>query len=148
MVPPWPQLLEILRPILNNVMRPPTTLLFPSPRNGKPLTSLRHTLKRLLKTLGWTEAKLEKWYGLRHTYTAARLQTLDHGAPVAPYTVAREFGHKGLAMIQKVYGHLGQQPQRSEVVEHRLEQHLTKLGEVMEALGWGLPVTTPVTRNS
>ncbi len=146
-VPLWPQLREILHPILNNVTRPPMTLLFPSPRTGKPLTSLRHTLKRLLKTLGWTAAKLEKWYGLRHTYTAARLQTLDHGAPVAPYTVARELGHKGLAMIEKVYGHLGQQPHRSEVVEYRLEQHLEKLGDTLEALGWNLPVTTPVTRN-
>jgi hypothetical protein len=26
----------------------------------------------------------------RHTYCAARLQTLDRGAPVAPHTVAKE----------------------------------------------------------
>ena len=29
----------------------------------------------------------------RHSYCAARLQTLDHGAPVSPYAVARELGH-------------------------------------------------------
>jgi hypothetical protein len=29
----------------------------------------------------------------RHTWTAARLQTLDHGAPVSIYTVSRELGH-------------------------------------------------------
>ena len=28
----------------------------------------------------------------RHSYCAARLQTLDHGAPVSPYAVARELG--------------------------------------------------------
>jgi hypothetical protein len=34
-----------------------------------------------------------KIHMLRHTYTAARLQTLDHGAPISPYTMKRELGH-------------------------------------------------------
>ena len=44
----------------------------------------------------------------RHTYTAARLQTLDQGAPVSVYTVAKELGHGGETMVRRVYGHLGQ----------------------------------------
>jgi integrase len=42
----------------------------------------------------------------RHTYITARLQTLDRGAPVSLWTVAREVGHNGAAMIERVYGHL------------------------------------------
>jgi len=43
-----------------------------------------------------------------YTYRAARLQSLDAGAPVSTYTVAREMGPGGEAMVRKVYGHLGQ----------------------------------------
>lgn len=59
----------------------------------------------------------------RHTYRAARLQTLDHGAPVAVDTVRRELGHGSAEMVEKVYGHLGEVRHRAEVVEHRVEQH-------------------------
>ncbi len=52
-----------------------------------------------------------------HTYCAARLQTLDAGAPVRVYTVAKELGHGGDALVKRVYGHLGQQRHRAEVVE-------------------------------
>ena len=55
----------------------------------------------------------------RHTYCAARLQTLDRGAPVSTYTVARELGHSSEAMVRRVYAHLGQVRHRSEVVEYR-----------------------------
>lgn len=43
---------------------------------------------------------------LRHTYTAARLQTTDHGAPISPYTVMRELGHRTISLIEGTYGHL------------------------------------------
>ncbi len=56
---------------------------------------------------------------------AARVS--DQGAPVSTYTVAREMGHGGEAMVRKVYGHLGQVRHRSEAVEYRVEQHVTKL---------------------
>jgi integrase len=56
---------------------------------------------------------------LRHTYCAARLQTLDHGAPVAPNTVSREFGHGSLDMVE-LYAHLGAVRHRSEVLEYRI----------------------------
>ena len=65
----------------------------------------------------------------RHTYCSARLQTLDRGAPVSPYTVARELGHGGTKLVDRVYGHLGQVRHRSEVIEYRVEQHATAVSE-------------------
>jgi integrase len=54
----------------------------------------------------------------RVTYCASRLQTLDHGHPVAPYTVQKELGHSSQAMINRVYGRLGTFRHRSEYVEY------------------------------
>jgi len=71
---------------------------------------------------------------LRHTYRAARLQTVDQGAPVSTYAVAREMRHGGETMVQKVYGHLGQVRHRAEAAEYRVEQHVAKLGARLEAL--------------
>jgi integrase len=71
---------------------------------------------------------------LRHTYCAARLQTLDRGAPVSIYTVARELGHTSTAMVQRVYAHLGSVRHRSAVMEYRIEQHRKVLGERLKAL--------------
>ena len=70
----------------------------------------------------------------RHTYCAARLQTLDTGAPVSTYTVAREMGHGGEAMVRRVYGHLGQVRHRAEIVEYRVEQHASRLKDKLAAL--------------
>jgi hypothetical protein len=56
------------------------------------------------------------------TYRAARLQTLDQGAPVSTFTV-KELGHGGDALVKRVYGHLGETRHRSEVVEYRVKQH-------------------------
>lgn len=58
------------------------------------------------------------------TYCAARLQTLDHGAPVSPYTVGKELGHGGDSLVKRVYGHLGTVRHRSAAVEYRVQQHL------------------------
>jgi integrase len=65
----------------------------------------------------------------RHTYCAARLQTLDEGAPVSVYTVAKELGHGGDSMVRRVYGHVGRVRHRSDVVEYRVEQHATLLAD-------------------
>ncbi len=46
----------------------------------------------------------------------ARLQSLDNGHPVSPYTVQRELGHSSLDMIQRVYGRLSQFRLRTEGV--------------------------------
>jgi hypothetical protein len=77
---------------------------------------------------------------------AARLQTLDRGAPVSTYTVARELGHESEAMVRRVYAHLGEIRHRSEVVEYRVEQHLERLGDRLQRLGlMGSSVTGKVT---
>ena len=70
----------------------------------------------------------------RHTYTSARLQTLDNGAPVSPFTVGKELGHGGTSMVERVYSHLGQVRHRSEVVEYRLEHHREALGKRLTKL--------------
>ena len=70
----------------------------------------------------------------RHTYCATRLQTLDHGAPVSPYTVSRELGHGSTAMVERVYSHLGTIRHRSEAVEFKVEQHKKALGKRLKAL--------------
>jgi len=54
----------------------------------------------------------------RHTYCAARLQSLDGGSPVSAWTVKAELGHGSLAMVERVYGHLGQVRDRTEGVEY------------------------------
>lgn len=56
---------------------------------------------------------------LRHTYCAARLQTLDGGKPISPWTVAAELGHIDLKMIQGVYGHLGKIRYRGNELDFR-----------------------------
>jgi len=70
----------------------------------------------------------------RHTYCAARLQTLDRGAPVSEYTVAREMGHGGTGLVHRVYGHLGQVRHRAEAVEYRVEAFGDELGEQLAVL--------------
>jgi hypothetical protein len=72
----------------------------------------------------------------RHTYCAARLQTLDRGAPVSLYTVSRELGHGSEDLVRRVYSHLGTVRHRSEVVEFRVEQHFERLGDQLRRLGF------------
>lgn len=64
----------------------------------------------------------------------ARLQTLDNGAPVSIYTVGKELGHGGEALVKRVYGHLGTVRHRSEVMEYRIEQHKEELRPKLELL--------------
>lgn len=82
---------------------------------------------------GWKPGEIRSKM-FRHTYCATRLQTLDQGAPVSVYTVAKEMGRGGETMVRKVYGHLGQVRHRAAVVEYRVEQHAAKLGTRLEAL--------------
>ena len=69
------------------------------------------------------------WFGrrirtriFRQTSCAARLQTLDLGRPVSPYTVAQELGHESGEMVRRVYARLGEGPTPGETPELRLEQ--------------------------
>jgi integrase len=131
--PLWPQLRAILERHL--AARPPSRLLFPSYRTGAEamVTDFHKLLDAVAGSAGWNEGDIRSKM-FRHTYCAARLQTLDQGAPVSVYTVAKEMGHGGESMVRRVYGHLGEVRQRSEVVEYRVEQYVAKLGERLAAL--------------
>lgn len=113
-VPLWPQLEEILRGYVEAYGRR-EGLLFPAPSGGM-LSDIRGSIAQAVELAG-----VEKHvtpHTFRHTYTAARLQTVDHGQPVSPYTVARELG-TSVALIEKTYGHLLKAPRRGSVVEYR-----------------------------
>ena len=143
-VPLWPQLRAILERYLAE--RPPGRLLFPSYCTGEEamVTDFRKALDALAVRAGWKPGEIRSKI-FRHTYCAARLQTLDQGAPVSVFTVARELGHGGETMVRKVYGHLGQVRHRSEAVEYRVEQHVARLGVRLEALrgvGFGTTIGT------
>jgi integrase len=143
-VPLRPQLREALERYLAE--HPPSRLLFPSFRTGQEamLTDFRKLLDAVAMRVGWNEGDIRSKM-FRHSYCATRLQTLDSGAPVSVFTVAREMGHGGEAMVRRVYGHLGQVRHRSEVVEYRVEQHVAKLGTRLEALrglGFGTTIGT------
>ena len=90
------------------------------------LTDRRKALDAVAARAGWKAGEVRSKQ-FRHSYCAARLQTLDRGHPVSPYTVAKELGHGGDSMVKRVYGHLGAIRHRSEVVEYRVENHV---GEV------------------
>lgn len=144
-VPLWPQLEEILREYVFGAGAPPGRLLFPGVvrtkrRQGQPskeqmITDIRKALDGIAETCGWRGGDI-RTKAFRHTYCAARLQTLDHGAPVSLYTVARDMGHGGDALVRRVYGHLGDVRHRSEAIEYRIEQHAGRDGipERLDAL--------------
>ena len=113
-------------------------LLLPSFVKGQEamLVDVRKLVDRIAIRAGWKAGVLTTRV-FRHTWTAARLQTLDRGAPVSLYTVARELGHGSEEMVRRVYAHLGNVRHRSEVVEFRLEQHLEALKDRLGRVGFG-----------
>ncbi|HYO46923.1 MAG TPA: tyrosine-type recombinase/integrase [Gemmatimonadota bacterium] len=119
-VPLWPQLEAILRAWVFERDAPMGSgLLFPAPWGPTMLTD-----KVLWGALDVLEPGLRTRI-FRHTYTAARLQTLDRGEPVSVWTVSRELGHASTERIERVYGHLGSVRHRAEVVEYRLPEKET-----------------------
>ncbi len=138
-VPLWPQLEEILRAYL--VLREQTdrlgSLLFPSDRveEEQMLSELRKALNQVARRAGFPAGHI-RLHMLRHTYTAARIQTCDRGRPVSLYTVARELGHNSTGMIEDRYGHLHDRAEAggAEVVEFRVESHRKALGDRLKAL--------------
>jgi integrase len=128
-VPLWPQLEQILKDYLKSAIAPPAGgLLFPSPLLDEPgmVTDFRKALDAVAVRAEWKKGDIRSKM-FRHTYCAARLQTLDNGAPVSIFTAAKELGHGGEALVRRVYGHLGEVRHRSEVVEFRVKQHRAKL---------------------
>jgi len=143
-LPLWPQLAEVLQPSTDQrVVERGGTLLFPA-EDGGMVTDWRKLLDRIASRAGWKAGEIRS-KRFRHTYCAARLQTLDGGAPVSVFTVSRELGHSSTAMVEKVYSHLGTMRHRSEVVEYRVEQHVATLGDRLTALAEGGIVTFFVT---
>jgi hypothetical protein len=69
-----------------------------------------------------------------HADCAARLQTLDGDAPIAPYTVGRDLGHSGDALVRRIYAHLGTVRHRAKVVEYPTERLTLKVGRRMFAI--------------
>ena len=49
--------------------------------------------------------------------------------------MARELGHEPVAMVRRVYTHLGEVRHRSEVAEYRVAQHREQIGERLKKLG-------------
>jgi integrase len=122
-IPYFPQLQEILEPHLEARRKEgagETDLLFVSPTTGGMLQNTRTMLDLISGRVGWEPGQVRS-KAFRHTYCAARLQTLDGGVPVAQYTVAKEMGHGGDAMVKRIYGHLGEIRHRAPVVEYRIE---------------------------
>lgn len=132
-VPLWPQLHDVLRAHRFGREKPSGGLLFPSSRSGGIVTDIRKSLNRVAMRAGWARGEVTSKM-LRHTFCAARLQTLDNGHPVSLYTVSREMGHGSTAMVQRVYAHLGNVRHRSEVVEYRVDQHREVLGDRLGVL--------------
>lgn len=138
-VPLWPQAREILQSYIFDRDEPlGEGPLFPHPTTGEMIggNDYRKTADAIAASIDFDPHKVRLKY-LRHTYCAARLQTLDRGAPVSPFTVARELGHGGTALVNRIYGHLGEVRHRSEVVEYRIEQHRDRLADRLHELGWG-----------
>lgn len=124
-VPLWPQLEQVLREYVFGGDRPVGRLLFPSTRSKDEsmISDWRKSLDTVAERAGWTRGEVRSRM-FRHTYCAARLQTLDRGYPVSVYTVSQELGHGGEGITRKVYAHLGTIRHRSEVVEYVPENHV------------------------
>lgn len=122
-VPLWPQLEVILRSYLLKREQAGGlgVLLFPSNRHEEERTL--DNVDRALDNIG-ARAGIEhpRLQAFRHSYTAARLQTLEHGAPVSLWQVSRELGHSSTKQIESRYGHLSRVTDRKEVVEFRLTE--------------------------
>jgi integrase len=90
-VPLWPQLRAILERYLAE--RPPSRLLFPSYRTGAEaiVTDFQKLLDAVAVRAAWKPGEIRSKM-FRHTYCAARLQTLDQGAPVSVLRWRRSSG--------------------------------------------------------
>jgi integrase len=140
----WPQLREILLAYLNGPLGPPPDgLLFPSARGTGMVIDTRKQLDGIAKRGGWAEGEIRSKM-FRHTYCSARLQTGQRfirpdsdeevWIPTAPFTVAKELGHGGTQLVDRIYGHLGEHPHRSETVEFKVEQHRERLKDRLKLI--------------
>ena len=95
-VPLWPQLAEVLKDHVFAAAAPPGRLLFPSLRTGREamLTDIRKMLDRVAKSAGWERGEIRTKM-FRHTYCAARLQTIDNGHPCRRIRLPGNWGTVG-----------------------------------------------------
>lgn len=133
-VPMPPQLYDILQEYVFIGGGPKSGLLFRSSVTGGPITDLRKALDALGELCGFEQGFL-RTKRLRHTFATHRLQCLDHGHPISPWTVSRELGHTSAAMVEKVYGHQALRVrERQEHLEFRAGRYAARLGERLTAL--------------
>ncbi len=146
-VPLWPQLKDILGEFLATA--PPARLLFPSYRTGAEalIRDTRKLLDAVSVRCGYPEGEIHL-YSFRHSFTAAALQLMDRGAPISPYTVGRWLGHGGAALVNRVYGHLGDVRHRSEQLEFRAAQHAEILGDRLRVLQMDLALPMALPENT
>jgi integrase len=131
-IPLWPQLKAILQAYLAGPDAPTGRFLFPSPTDAdKPIRNINKLIQQLSLRIG-REAVTPKIF--RHTYCAARLQTMDNEKPIAQFTVSDELGHNSAQMVRDIYGHVGTVRHRSEVVEYPLEPYMLQLKPRLERL--------------
>lgn len=116
-IPLWPDCSAVLAEYTRDML--PEAPLFPSPRlPGVPVSTVRRAFSTVIESSG-IETQITP-YWLRHTYASHRLQTLEGGAPIALFSVARELGHASTRMLEQHYGHLIlDRSARSEVVTYR-----------------------------
>lgn len=116
-IPLWPDCAAVLGEYTRDML--PEAPLFPSPRlPGIPIATVRRAFATVLQRSGIDQKITPYW--LRHTYASHRLQTLEGGAPIALFSVARELGHASTRMLEQHYGHLIlDRSARSEVVTYR-----------------------------
>lgn len=134
-VPLWPQLREILTPYLERRAREGGELLFRTPRKHGDgmITDLRKMLDGIARLAGMKQGHVRSKM-FRHTYASVRIQTLDNGHPVATWLIAREMGHGGTRLIDKVYGHPLKTRARLDVVEYRIESYAEQLDGALAKL--------------
>jgi integrase len=143
-VPMWPQLKEVLREYVFGGQAPISGLLFPSyriiaidPETGEPKrtplmsTDVRKILDAVAERAGWGAGEIRSKM-FRHTYTAARLQTVERGEAVAQFKGGRELGHGGDSLVKRVYGHLGSVRHRAQHVEFKLDAHFASVAGFAE----------------
>ena len=142
-VPLWPQLRDILQEWMYGVDHDhPRTegLLFPSTTGGM-IRDLRKSLDAIGRLCGLEPGEV-RTKAFRHTYCSARLQTVQRivrpgcdpvtdpdpyeWIEVSRFTVQKEMGHGGAQLVDRIYGHVGRDPHRSEVVEYRVDKHVRR----------------------
>jgi integrase len=125
-IPLVPQLEGILREYLDRYGHRLNRLLFPSERLRQRqgvegmIVDSRKPLDRVAARVGFRPGDIRTKI-FRHSFCAAALQTLDHGAPIARYTVESWMGHGSGEMVSNVYSHLGEVRIRKPHVEFVLE---------------------------